>query len=155
MQTRGYVPPSSGNTDAPSTSSTAARGRILLLLLMLAVVPLASYRRSLVGESGGAPRGGSDDTMEAYNSYRLNTPLFEAVKANDLERTRELLEEGMKVRSNKMVVYNPNCEDAKGITPLIEATLLGNYELVILLLQYGGETLFHSFGANSASRTAF
>mmetsp|Transcript_38171 Transcript_38171/g.91379 ORF Transcript_38171/g.91379 Transcript_38171/m.91379 type:complete len:260 (-) Transcript_38171:381-1160(-) len=135
----GVIPPSSGAADAPSTSSTAARGRILLLLLILAIVPLASYRRSLAGESGAASRGGSDDTMGAYNSYRLNTPLFEAVKGNDLERTRELLEEGMKVRPNKMVVYNPNCEDAKGITPLIEATLLGNYDLVILLLQYGGK----------------
>ena len=132
--------------DDPSTTA-AARGKILLLLLVLAIVPLASYRRSLSGERSAGTRGGGggDDTLAAYNSYKLNTPLFEAVKRNDLERTRALLEEGIKVRPNKMVVYNPNCEDVKGITPMIEAALLGNYELVTLLMQYGGETLFLPF----------
>ena len=81
-------------------------------------------------------------SQEAYNSYKLNTPLFEAVKSNenDIDLVRSLLEGDRKKNDNNnsdKSPYNVNAEDPKGITPLIEATLLGNVDLVNLLLSHG------------------
>jgi len=90
------------------------------------------------------PSERSDELVsEAFNSYKLNTPIFEAVKNNDLELVRSLLEGGIddgknnKQKDAKISYYNVNAEDPQGITPLIEATLLGNFELVELLLFNG------------------
>lgn len=79
-------------------------------------------------------------SQEAYNSYKLNTPLFEAVKSNEIDLVRSLLEGDRKKNDNNNSdnsPYNVNAEDPKGITPLIEATLLGNVDLVNLLLSHG------------------
>lgn len=83
----------------------------------------------------------SERISEAFNSYKLNLPLFEAVKSNDLGLVRKLLEGGVDGKqgggASHISFYNVNAEDSKGITPLIEATLLGNVELVELLLLHG------------------
>ena len=71
------------------------------------------------------------------SSYEANQPLFDAVKSNNIELTRMLLEgvsESAKETNNN---YDINCEDPKGMTPLIEATLVGNTDLVKLLLSHG------------------
>jgi len=71
------------------------------------------------------------------SSYEANQPLFDAVKSNNLELTRMLLDgvsESAKETNNN---YDINCEDPNGMTPLIEATLIGNIDLVKLLLRHG------------------
>lgn len=71
------------------------------------------------------------------SSYEANKPLFEAVKSNNFELTRMLLDgvsESAKETNNN---YDTNCEDSQGMTPLIEATLIGNVDLVKLLLSHG------------------
>ncbi len=69
--------------------------------------------------------------------YEANQPLFDAVKSNNFELTRMLLDgvsESAKETNNN---YDINCEDPQGMTPLIEATLIGNTDLVKLLLSHG------------------
>ena len=55
--------------------------------------------------------------------------LFEAAKLGDIDRTTELIYEGLDVN---------DC-DANGVTPLIMACSVGNLELVELLLEAGAE----------------
>jgi len=119
------------------------RGRAVLLSLII-FIPLISFREELVfALTPPPPQERSDElTSEAFNSYKLNGPLFEAVRSDDLELVRSLLEGGIdkktKVKNTKSrSYYNVNAEDSVGITPLIEATLLGNVELVELLLIHG------------------
>lgn len=126
------------------------------------IIPLISHWEDLkFAVTPTEQEDNSDDLVSAaFNSYRLNTPLFEAVKSNDLELVRSLLEgsieesaknnsplttkQKMKMQKKdkgqqqqRTTYYNVNAEDPKGITPLIEATLLGSTELVQLLLAHG------------------
>ncbi len=71
------------------------------------------------------------------SSYAANQPLFEAVKSNNFELTRMLLEGVSKTAKETNNNYVINCEDPQGMTPLIEATLVGNIDLVKLLLSHG------------------
>ncbi len=64
----------------------------------------------------------------SFKSYKHNLPLFEAVKSNNLQLVQSLLQPSS---------YNVNAEDPQGITPIIEASLLGNIEMVELLLEHG------------------
>ena len=73
-------------------------------------------------------------STEAFSSYKLNLPLFEAVKSDDIQLVKTLLQ-GSTQDGQKN--YNVNAEDAQGITPIIEATLLGNQEMVELLMEHG------------------
>lgn len=76
----------------------------------------------------------------SFNSHEHNAPLFEAVKSNNTELVRSLLtvvDIDTRKSDNISYHYNVNAEDPEGITPLIEATLLGNVELVELLLHHG------------------
>ena len=68
----------------------------------------------------------------AFSSYKLNLPLFEAVKSNNIQLVQSLLQGGQQQTN-----YNVNAEDAQGITPIIEASLLGNIEMVELLILHG------------------
>ena len=69
--------------------------------------------------------------------YVANKPLFDAVKSNNFELTRMLLEGVSTTSKETNNNYDINCEDEHGLTPLIEATLLGNVDLVKLLLSHG------------------
>jgi ankyrin repeat protein len=74
----------------------------------------------------------------AFSSYKLNLPLFEAVKSNNLQLVQSLLQGGSQQQQQQQQTnYNVNAEDARGITPIIEASLLGNIEMVELLMQFG------------------
>lgn len=55
-------------------------------------------------------------------------PLHDAVKQNDIEKLSEIIE------SN---IVDINSEDENGVTPLIEACISGNQEIVKLLLDAG------------------
>ena len=72
----------------------------------------------------------------AFSSYKLNLPLFEAVKSNNIQLVQSLLQGGQQ-QQQQQTNYNVNAEDAQGITPIIEATLLGNIEMVELLMMHG------------------
>ncbi|KAL7554341.1 hypothetical protein ACHAWF_018108 [Thalassiosira exigua] len=128
------------------------RGRAALLLL-LALVPLAFHWEDFASLPLKDQEQSDELASAAFNSYKLNAPLFEAVKSNDVRLVRSLLEggidddrgekrDGRKRRGAAGVAkqksyYNANAEDARGITPLIEATLLGSSDLVDLLLLRG------------------
>lgn len=71
------------------------------------------------------------------SSYASNRPLFDAIKSNNIDLTRMLLSGVSKNSKETNNNYDVNVEDPKGITPLIEATLIGNTELVKLLLSHG------------------
>ncbi|KAL7541006.1 hypothetical protein ACHAXR_010552 [Thalassiosira sp. AJA248-18] len=134
------------------TIFSTERGRWFLFLLLLCI-PLIS--RNIDDFKFGLTTSPSSNELasdaDAFNSYKLNTPLFEAVKSNNLELVRSLLDGG--IDNDKKLVspplplvspppkiayyYNVNAEDPKGITPIIEATLLGNRELVEFLLLHG------------------
>ena len=73
--------------------------------------------------------------QQQFSSYKLNLPLFEAVKSNNVQLVQSLLQHT--TENNQNTNYNVNAEDAQGITPIIEATLLGNIEMVELLLAHG------------------
>ncbi|KAL7456438.1 hypothetical protein ACHAXS_000381, partial [Conticribra weissflogii] len=87
---------------------------------------------------------GASEHLQKLSAYEANLPLFEAVKQNDLKRVRELLlsdqeeaeAEGGGGGGNDNG-FDVNAEDPRGITPLIEATLLGSTPLVELLLSRG------------------
>ncbi|KAL7449383.1 hypothetical protein ACHAWC_003242 [Mediolabrus comicus] len=72
----------------------------------------------------------------AFSSYKLNLPLFEAVKSNNIQLVQSLLQGGQQ-QQQQQTNYNVNAEDAQGITPIIEASLLGNIEMVELLMLHG------------------
>jgi hypothetical protein len=69
--------------------------------------------------------------------YASNQPLFEAVKSNNIDLTRMLLDGVSRTAQETNNNYDINCEDPQGMTPLIEATLIGNIDLVKLLLNHG------------------
>ena len=141
-----YAPSSSANRGDVGNIFSINRGRAVLLSLLM-FIPLISFREDIKSVFVFAPSLPSERldelVSEAFNSYKLNTPIFEAVKNNDLELVRSLLEGGIddgknnKQKDAKISYYNVNAEDPQGITPLIEATLLGNFELVELLLFNG------------------
>mmetsp|Transcript_3792 Transcript_3792/g.8311 ORF Transcript_3792/g.8311 Transcript_3792/m.8311 type:complete len:271 (-) Transcript_3792:248-1060(-) len=144
---------SASSGTSKSTASTRLGGDMLcskngnrvILILLLILIPLISYRDEifLAFPNPSSPQVRSNElASEAFNSYKLNSPLFEAVRSNDLELVRSLLDGGIKSNKKskeniKKMYYNVNAEDSVGITPLIEATLLGNVELVQLLLHHG------------------
>lgn len=129
-------------------------GRAILVSLLI-LIPLISHWGDFFATTPSQPtQGGQSDELisEAFNSYRLNMPLFEAVKSDNLELVRSLLEGGIDDKDagtgknkasstaagqTKKSYYNVNSEDPKGLTPLIEATLLGNRDMVELLLVQG------------------
>lgn len=145
---------SSMNSATPSSNRartifSTERGRWFLFLLLLCI-PLIS--RNVDDFKFGLTSSPSSTDADAFNSYKLNTPLFEAVKSNNLELVQSLLIGGIDNNDKKLVsppkplvspppktayYYNVNAEDPKGITPIIEATLLGNRELVEFLLLHG------------------
>lgn len=141
------APPTTNMTIPASISSASGRGGMLFstnrgrcfLLALLALIPLISYRADILRFSSPLPREGSNEqASDAFNSYSLNSPLFEAIKSNNLELVRSLLEGGVDNKGKtKTIYYNVNAEDPKGLTPLIEATLLGNAEMAQLLLLHG------------------
>jgi ankyrin repeat protein len=114
----------------------------LFLVLLLIFIPIIAYRENIILDFKQSNNNNDNKKVlsrEAYNSYKLNTPLFEAVKSNDIDLVRSLLEGDRKKNDNNnsdKSPYNVNAEDPKGITPLIEATLLGNVDLVNLLLSH-------------------
>jgi len=128
--------------------SAARRQRAILLLsswLFVAVFTLLiQYQKTSLSTTNGgsdiafAPQykqsisifDSAANKKAAFSSYKLNLPLFEAVKSNNIQLVQALLQH----QSNN---YNVNAEDAQGITPIIEATLLGNIEMVDLLLSHG------------------
>mmetsp|Transcript_22174 Transcript_22174/g.47691 ORF Transcript_22174/g.47691 Transcript_22174/m.47691 type:complete len:261 (+) Transcript_22174:66-848(+) len=138
---------------ASATSSASSRGGMLclftnrgrvILISILILIPLVSYRKDILSAFAPFPPQEQSEELvsEAFNSYKLNSPLFEAVRSNDLELVRSLLEGGIDNNSKQKktktrTYYNVNAEDSKGLTPLIEATLLGNVELAELLLLHG------------------
>ena len=146
MDTRGIVATSRGSKESIFSTN---RGRIIILLLLICI-PLISYWEDVViifsqplTQNNGIKS--SQQSQDAFNSYKLNTPLFEAVKSDDIELVRKLLNDGENTDNNnnnnggKVVYYNVNAEDPKGLTPLIEATLIGNVDLVKLLLLHGAK----------------
>ena len=102
-----------------------SKRRILLVSLIL-IIPLTTYLDEILSTVGGTSK-----TSDIADPYQRNLPLFEAVKANRLTDVQKLL------TSSKQ--YDPNAEDPDGITPLIEATLLGNFEMVSLLIGKGAK----------------
>lgn len=120
-------------------------GRPRLFLSLPAIVLLVlSFRLLFLTPYSPFPRhdeSSSEAASEEFNSYEFNAPLFEAVKSNNVELVRSLLKGGVVadegININKINYYNINAEDPSGITPLIEATLVGSVELVELLLLHG------------------
>lgn len=120
-------------------------GKSRLVLSLPAVLLLVlSYRLLFISPSLSIYESPSEVAHEFFNKYEYNAPLFEAVKSNDIDLVRSLLTEGVvdynidtdKTEKNNYY-YNINAEDSVGNTPLIEATLLGNLELVDMLLHHG------------------
>ncbi|KAL9180351.1 hypothetical protein ACHAXT_008321 [Thalassiosira profunda] len=129
-----------------SSSSASARGRAALLIAIVVCIPLLSHWEDFGFAATSRPHQkreqSGDLASEAFNSYKLNAPLFEAIKQNDLKLVQSLLQGGVDAanqKGSKTSYYNVNAEDAKGLTPLIEATLLGNKDLVELLLTNGAK----------------
>ena len=145
MDTRGIVATSRGSKESIFSTN---RGRIIILLLLICI-PLISYWEDVVIIFSQPPTQNNaikslQQSQDAFNSYKLNTPLFEAVKSADIELVRKVLNDGENNNNSnnnggKVVYYNVNAEDPKGLTPLIEATLIGNVDLVKLLLLHGAK----------------
>ena len=119
-------------------------GKTRLVLSLPAVLLLVlSYRLIFIPSSLSTHESSSEVASEFFNTYEYNAPLFEAVKSNDIELVRSLLTKGVvdytdtDKNEKTNYYYNINAEDSAGITPLIEATLLGNLELVEILLHHG------------------
>jgi hypothetical protein len=105
------------------------------LLSFILLIPLIFYWEELASVLPSPPRSRADDAT-LFNDHRFNLPLFDAVKSADVERVRSLLDDGIRDKG-QVTYYNVNAEDPKGLTPLIEATLLGNVAIVELLLVHG------------------
>ena len=105
---------------------------VLIVIFVLVTMTYSSYRNS-------QPISGA--SSDGFNSYDQNKPLFEAIKSDNIDLVRTLLREGIDDDEGdvkkRITFYNTNAEDENGITPLIEATLLGNVQLVNLLLLHG------------------
>jgi hypothetical protein len=106
---------------------------IVVLIVIFVLVTMISFYRNSQPISGVSSDG--------FNSYDQNAPLFEAIKSDNIHLVRTLLREGIDDNEGdvkkRITYYNTNAEDENGITPLIEATLLGNVQLVNLLLLHG------------------
>ncbi|KAL7476191.1 hypothetical protein ACHAW6_002069 [Cyclotella cf. meneghiniana] len=102
----------------------SSRGRLLLLSLLISI-PLANFLSTIVDTLKSSHHSASTST----ESYQKNLPIFKAVKSNNLTQLKILL--------NDSTTYDVNAQDSQGITPLIEATLLGNYDMVSFLLSRG------------------
>ena len=140
--------PSANNMkpEMPSSTTISRVRAIIALALLFFFILLSSYRESRVlspsSSSSSSNEREEQALHEAFNSYGQNAPLFEAVKSNDAELVRALLKDGINNiggggNGEKMTFYNVNAEDDRGISPLIEATLLGNIHLVNLLISNG------------------
>eukprot|EP00970_Alexandrium_tamarense_P000332 scaffold36_cov193-Alexandrium_tamarense.AAC.2 len=103
------------------------RGRLLIIALLI-VFLISLLWDDFISSA-------SSSSHPSTNSYEANIPLFEAVKANDLSLVRSLLESAP--GTSTTTAYDVNAEDPIGITPLIEATLLGSSDMVNLLLSHG------------------
>jgi len=105
---------------------------VLIVIFVLVTMTYSSYRNS-------QPISGA--SSDGFNSYDQNKPLFEAIKSDNIDLVRTLLREGIDDDEGdvkkRITFYNTNAEDENGITPLIEATLLGNVQLVNLLFLHG------------------
>lgn len=74
---------------------------------------------------------GSRSSTTGKSSEPKELPLFEAIKAQNIDKVRSLIKES---KTPKEDIVN---EDERGMTPLIEATLTGNISLVKLLTDAG------------------
>lgn len=110
------------NTSSSIIATLNANRRIVLVSLIL-IIPFTNYLSEIFSTMGTTSTSTDDNTY-----YPINQPLFEAVKANKLNEVKSLLQS---------TIYDPNAEDSEGITPLIEATLLGNSEMVSYLVSKG------------------
>jgi ankyrin repeat protein len=128
----------------PSSPRAKLQRAILLLISLFATVfLLIQFHTASTSKNNGsdvvfAPQyklaASTNANTQAFSSYKLNLPLFEAVKSNNIQLVQSLLQgSGQQNEQN----YNVNAEDAQGITPIIEASLLGNIEMVELLLAHG------------------
>lgn len=138
------------------TFLSVAKGTVLLWILLFAnVFLLLQFHTSKSG--GGSdvafapryvqagPAVNAANAEASFSSYRHNLPLFEAVKSNNLQLVQSLLQHiNNNNHNNPNTIidtnpsnYNVNAEDPQGITPIIEASLLGNIEMVKLLLAHG------------------
>jgi ankyrin repeat protein len=131
-----------------TTTKATSRARAIIALSLLAffVIFTSSYRDSRIlsptTSSSSSVNEREDAALrEAFNSYRLNAPLFEAVKSGDVDLVRAMLKDGIsgsyRGGDERVSFYNVNAEDVNGITPLIEASLLGDVKLVNMLLSAG------------------
>jgi ankyrin repeat protein len=128
----------------PSSPGAKRQRAILLTLSLFAAVFLliqfhtASTSKNIGSDVVFAPRyklsASINANTEAFSSYKLNLPLFEAVKSNNIQLVQSLLQGSVQHNQQN---YNVNAEDAQGITPIIEASLLGNIQMVELLLAHG------------------
>jgi hypothetical protein len=95
---------------------------IVVLIVIFVLVTMISFYRNSQPISGVSSDG--------FNTYDQNAPLFEAIKSDNIDLVRTLLREGIDDNEGdvkkRITYYNTNAEDENGITPLIEATLLGN-----------------------------
>lgn len=102
-------------------------------IVIFVLVTMISFYRNSQPISGVSSDG--------FNSYDQNAPLFEAIKSDNIELVRTLLKDGIDGDKGgvkkRITFYNTNAEAENGITPLIEATLLDNAQLVNLLLLHG------------------
>ena len=135
------------------------RGRLMLLSLVVILFPLFHFWEDFLSVVAPTPPLKSEsasssawnipdsdrktdvtsDILKKYDSYEAALPLFEAVKSNDLQKVRSLLDgNGIKTSNNHSTTkIDVNAEDPKGLTPIIEATLLGATPIINLLLSHG------------------
>ena len=90
----------------------------LFLVLLLIFIPIIAYRENITLAFKQSNNKNNDNkkvlSQEAYNSYKLNIPLFEAVKSNDIDLVRSLLEGDRKKNDNNnsdKSPYNVNAEE--------------------------------------------
>ncbi len=100
----------------------------------LAIVLSVGGLVGMFGKSGDSPR--SPAQVRSPNALRLDTELTVAVKNNSLDEVQSLLKEGA----------NPNSYgNCQGSTPLFQAYLVGNLEIIEALQEKGATPLCESF----------